>query len=71
MRVIWTVATDLLREAMARRWFIGLFGVLTLGLVGVALALRLDVVDGALAVFVELRVRFSPYHRPFALFTFI
>ncbi len=49
MRVIWTVATDLLREALARRWFIALFGALTLLLVGVAMALRLDVVDGALA----------------------
>ncbi len=49
MTVVLTVAIDLLREAMARRWFIALFGALTVVLVGLALALRLDVVDGALA----------------------
>lgn len=43
------VALDLLREASARRWFIVLGAGITLVLGVFAFALRLDVVDGALA----------------------
>jgi Cu-processing system permease protein len=43
------VATDLLREALARRWFLALGGAITLVIVGLGLTLRLEVVDGALA----------------------
>ena len=44
-----TVARDLLREARARRWVLFLFAGTTLLLLGAALGLRLEVVDGALA----------------------
>lgn len=81
MRVIRTVAADLLREAMARRWFVTLFGALTLALAGVALALRLDVVDGALAatklfgnvIFTDIRsvdVALRPLYQAVAYFVF-
>lgn len=49
MRRAGTVARDLLREARARRWVLFLFAGATLLLAGVALGLRLEVVDGALA----------------------
>jgi Cu-processing system permease protein len=43
------VALDILHEAAARRWFLALWGGITLVLVGLVFALRMDVVDGALA----------------------
>jgi Cu-processing system permease protein len=43
------VAIDLLREAGSRRWFFALAAGVTLLLGGTALALRLEVIDGALA----------------------
>jgi ABC-type transport system involved in multi-copper enzyme maturation permease subunit len=43
------VAADLLREATARKWFVGLGLAITLLLLGLVAGLRLDVVDGALA----------------------
>lgn len=43
------VAMDILREAVARRWFIAFALALTLVNAGVLLGLRMDVVDGALA----------------------
>jgi Cu-processing system permease protein len=43
------VARDLLREARARRWVLGLFAATTLVLLGALVGLRLEVVDGALA----------------------
>ncbi|HSN98687.1 MAG TPA: hypothetical protein VLS89_10400 [Candidatus Nanopelagicales bacterium] len=43
------VAADLLREAASRRWFLALGLGITLGLLVMGLALRIDVVDGALA----------------------
>lgn len=43
------VAADLLREAMSRKWFLALGIGITLALVVVGFALRIDVVDGALA----------------------
>lgn len=43
------VAMDLLREAAARKWFLALGAATTLALVLVGAALRLEVVDGALA----------------------
>ncbi len=43
------VAADLLREAASRKWFLALAAAITLVLGIVAFALRLDVVDGALA----------------------
>ena len=49
MRVVFVVALDLLREAASRRWFLALGSALTVLLVGVAFALRLDVVDGVIA----------------------
>lgn len=48
MKVL-VVAQDLLREAASRRWFLALGGGITLGLLVIGLALRIDVVDGALA----------------------
>ena len=49
MRAALTVAGDLLREASSRRWFLALgIGITTL-LVVLGFALRLEVVDGALA----------------------
>ncbi len=49
MRVTIHVARDLLREALARKWVLGLLVGITLVLVLLALFLRLDVVDGAIA----------------------
>jgi Cu-processing system permease protein len=43
------VALDLLREAAARKWFLALGAATTLALVVIGCALRLEVVDGALA----------------------
>ena len=43
------VAADLLREARSRRWTLALAGAVTLVLAAVAVGLRLEVVDGALA----------------------
>ncbi len=43
------VALDLLREARSRRWILGLVAAATLLLVLLAVGLRLEVVDGALA----------------------
>ena len=49
MRPIANVALDILREALARRWFLAFAIALTVIHLGVAFGLRLDVVDGALA----------------------
>lgn len=49
MRTVLIVALDILKEATARKWFIALGAVITLALFVVGLALRLEVVDGALA----------------------
>ncbi len=49
MRAVGHVAGDLLREALSRKWFMALGGVITLGLVLVLFSLRFEVVDGALA----------------------
>ena len=43
------IAADLWRHAFARKWFLVLGGAVTLSLLGIALSLRLEVVDGALA----------------------
>jgi Cu-processing system permease protein len=48
-RSVLFVALDILREALARRWFLALGLALTLIHLAVGLGLRLDVVDGALA----------------------
>jgi hypothetical protein len=49
VRSIALIAVDILREALARRWFLAFAIALTVIHLGVALGLRLDVVDGALA----------------------
>lgn len=49
MRAVVAVMADILREAVARKWFIGLALVLTAVIGLTALTLRMDVVDGALA----------------------
>jgi Cu-processing system permease protein len=49
MRTVIAVALDLLREAASRRWFLVLGGAITLVLLVFGLALRMDVVDGALS----------------------
>lgn len=49
MRQVLRVAVDLLIEAARRKWFIALFGVITLVLFGLGYSLQLDVVDGAIA----------------------
>ncbi|HMY20209.1 MAG TPA: hypothetical protein PKA58_27970 [Polyangium sp.] len=46
---VFAVAMDLLREAASRKWFLALAAGITLVLGILAFALRLDVVDGALA----------------------
>jgi len=46
---VFTVAGDLLVQALRRKWFLGLGLVMTLGLVLVGLSLRMDVVEGTLA----------------------
>lgn len=48
-RRVAAVARDLLREARARRWVLGLFVASTLVLILAMVGLRLEVVDGALA----------------------
>ena len=48
-RNVLLVAGDVLREALYSRYLIVLFGLITLGLIGLALSLDLEVVDGALA----------------------
>ena len=47
--MIFTIAADLLRQAVRRRWFVGLGVLITLALALVGFSLRMDVVDGALA----------------------
>lgn len=49
VKAIWTVAVDLLREAASRKWFLALGIGITTALVVLGFALRLEVVDGALA----------------------
>ncbi|MDX2010681.1 MAG: ABC transporter permease subunit [Myxococcaceae bacterium] len=49
MRQLVRVAVDLLLEAARRRWFLALFGGITLVLLVLGFSLELDVVDGALA----------------------
>jgi len=49
MRITLHVARDLLREALARNWVLGLLVGITLVLTVLGLFLRLDVVDGAIA----------------------
>lgn len=48
-RNIWLVAVDILREALFSRYLLVLFGMISLGLIALALSLDLEVVDGALA----------------------
>jgi Cu-processing system permease protein len=43
------VALDLLLEAARRKWFLGLFGAITLVLLVLGFSLQLEVVDGAIA----------------------
>jgi Cu-processing system permease protein len=47
--MILTIATDLLRQAILRKWFVALGLIITLLLVLLGMSLRMDVVDGALA----------------------
>jgi Cu-processing system permease protein len=49
VRPVFRVCLDLLREAMSRKWFLGLFLAVTVVLFVLGLSLRMDVVDGALA----------------------
>lgn len=49
MKPLLRVAVDLLLEAARRRWFLALFGAITLVLVVFGFSLQLDVVDGAIA----------------------
>jgi len=49
MTQMFRVAWDLLLEASRRRWFLALFGGITLVLVVLGFSLQLDVVDGAIA----------------------
>lgn len=49
MRQLFRVALDLLLEAARRKWFLGLFGAITLVLLILGFSLQLDVVDGAIA----------------------
>ena len=49
MRQLLRVAFDLLLEAARRKWFLALFGGITLVLVLLGFSLQLDVVDGAIA----------------------
>jgi Cu-processing system permease protein len=46
---VWVICIDLLREAAARKWFIAVGIAVTTVLVTIGFALRMDVVDGALA----------------------
>ena len=49
MHGAWCVLTDVIREAVARRWVLGLWVVTTLVLAIIAFGIRLEVVDGALS----------------------
>ena len=49
MRQLFRVAVDLLLEASRRKWFMALFGAITLVLLFLGFSLQLDVVDGAIA----------------------
>ncbi|MDP1825390.1 MAG: hypothetical protein Q8L48_19185 [Archangium sp.] len=49
MRQLFRVAFDLLLEAARRKWFLALFGAITLVLLLLGFSLQLDVVDGAIA----------------------
>ena len=49
MRQLLRVAFDLLLEAARRKWFLALFGAITLVLLTLGFSLQLDVVDGAIA----------------------
>lgn len=49
MRTTLGVAADLVREALKRKWFLGLAIAITAVLVTLGLSLRMEVVDGALA----------------------
>lgn len=49
MRQLFRVALDLLLEAARRKWFLALFGAITLVLVILGFSLQLEVVDGAIA----------------------
>lgn len=49
MRQLLRVALDLLLEAARRKWFLALFGGITLVLLVLGFSLQLDVVDGAIA----------------------
>lgn len=49
MKQMFRVAWDLLLEASRRRWFLALFGGITLVLLVLGFSLQLDVVDGAIA----------------------
>ncbi len=48
LRNAWNVALDVVREALARRTVLGILAALGLGQIGLALALDLDVVEGAI-----------------------
>lgn len=49
MRQLFRVAFDLLLEAARRKWFLALFGAITVVLLLLGFSLQLDVVDGAIA----------------------
>lgn len=49
LRNVWNVAVDVLREAAASKYLIVLFGFIFLGLISLALALDIEVVNGAIA----------------------
>lgn len=49
MRQLLRVAFDLLLEAARRKWFLALFGAITLVLLLLGFSLQLDVIDGAIA----------------------
>lgn len=49
MRQLFRVAFDLLLEAARRKWFLALFGAITIVLLLLGFSLQLDVVDGAIA----------------------
>ena len=50
VRTVWNVAADVLREALFSKYLIVLFGMIFVGLVTMALALDLEVVDGMISV---------------------
>lgn len=76
-----TIAVDLLRQALARKWFLGLGLAMTLGLAVLGLSLRMDVVDGVLAgirlfgntmpnVYVSADLAMRPIFQAFTYFIF-